>query len=122
DVGGGREGRLTAEAKAHGGGFGKVASGDVMIDLLPFLVGEDGPGRQVHAPEARELAFAVLVVGERRLVDQQNVAGRAVDGLEQFKLAVGREVMNRKPAPSRVGRLGAALNGLHEVAMVEVNN
>jgi len=115
---GSSEASLTAETKPHGGGFGKVASGDVMIDLLPFLVGEDGPGQQVHAPEAREIAFAVLIVGERRLVDQQNVAGRAVDGLEQFKLAVGREVMNRKPAPSRVGRLGAALNGRHEVAMV----
>src|SRR4029078_3179886 len=86
-----------------GWAFGKVAGGDVVIDLIPLVLGQEWPGRSVHAPEAREITLAVLPVGECRLIDHQHLAGRTMDGGEQLKLALGGEVVDGKPAPRRIG-------------------
>jgi hypothetical protein len=44
-----------------------------------------------------------------------------MDCLKQAELAVSREVMDRKAAPRRVGRLRAAGQRRDEVAMIELD-
>jgi hypothetical protein len=71
-----------------------------MVDLLPLVFGQERPGWSVHAPEAREITLAVLAVGECRLTDHQHLAGRTMDGGEQFNLALGGEMVDGAHAAS----------------------
>jgi len=112
---------LAADVEPSGWAFGKGAGGDVVIDLIQLVLGQEWPGRSVHAPEAREITLAVLAVGECRLIDHHHLAGRTMDSGEQLKLALGGEVVDGKPAPRRIGGLGPPLQSLDEIAMVELD-
>jgi hypothetical protein len=92
-----------------------------MVDLRPLLDRQHGPGGPVHAAETRQVLVAILAVQPRRLVDHQEVVRGGAYGLQQAKLSVGLQVMNRQTAPRRIGRLGAAGQSLDEVAMVELD-
>jgi hypothetical protein len=48
----------------------------------------------VHAAETRKIGLARLAFVQGRLVDHQEGACRAVDGLEQIALSVGRKMMD----------------------------
>src|SRR5262245_54917924 len=92
------EAGLAAELAPHRPGLGKVAGGDVVPDLLPFVRRQYSPPRLVRAQEAVEPCRTILAVAARRLVEQEDPAGAGgtADGLHQPQFIVGREVMDRQ--------------------------
>jgi hypothetical protein len=49
------------------------------------------------------------------------LAGRAMDGFQQLELALGREVIDRQPAPGGIGGLRSARQRGGEVAVIELD-
>src|SRR4026207_407309 len=92
-----------------------------MIDLCPLLIGEERPGRTVHAAKSLEIGVTRLALVQARLVDHQEVAGRSVDGLEEIALPVRREMMDREAAPGGVRFLGPPGERSDEVAVVKLD-
>src|SRR5665648_1192773 len=115
------EAGLAAKRQPGGGVLGQVAGGDVVVDLAPLLVREEGPSGPVDAPEARQIGLAILALGQGRLVDHRHVARGAADRSEQLALAVGGEMVDRQTTPGNVSRLRLVAQRLDEIAVVELD-